>query len=292
VESINLVGMHDPQLTGTMQDDPLPATEETPSFWRAQGGWQHPDNVGQPLVAQLAPEVLIPPILFAARDNSHYEIAIQRMGQDLYTTLEGELWPGQTPTVTSLSPDKVTLGGSNVTMKVLGSGFGPGSVICLDGEPVVTMLTQVLALATELQVEGATEATSRTVTVRNPDGAESGSLTLSVEGSAEGSERRPVGARPSQEPGPPTGDPGMQTPPPHRETTFPETGEEDPNVKAPPPHHEGVRPEHPLPDTAPRPGDPPAEVVNPIPPAGSQPQEPPSGGRRGRRGQEGAPDTE
>lgn len=246
MESIILVGMDDPQLTGSMQDDPPPAAPGQPRFWHAQGGWQSPEEVGQPLVAMLADGAPVPRILQQARDVSGYEIALQRLGTLVYTDLEGEVWPGQTPTITSLEPAEVRLGEPNVTLRVLGTGFGQGSQICLDGEPVTTTLTQVVALATELQVEAAGDARSRQVTVRNPDGQESAAQTLSVQaGESPGDREMPVTAAPAQAPptpDPDAEDPNVQAPPPHQEPYVPDKEGEDPNVQAPPPHREPPSP--------------------------------------------------
>jgi hypothetical protein len=186
MQSIQVYGYQDPQLTGTLQDDPLPAAPGHPGFWDAQGGWKSPEDLGTPLVARLPSTAEVPQILFEARDGTGYEVHLFSTDTLEYTTLEGGPIPGPQPQLTELSSTSATIGGPDVLLKVSGTGFSRGALIVWNGTPESTT---VVTLETTINMASATTPGSYPVAVVNPDGQVSEPLMFEIQEPAARSRR-------------------------------------------------------------------------------------------------------
>jgi hypothetical protein len=196
MESIAVTGLNDPQLTGTLQDDPAPASPEHPGFWASAGGWKTPEEVGKPLVVRLSSPTPAPLLCFAARDTSGYEVIIFNDDTFEYTTLEGVPVPGPAPVLTELSSTSAIIGGPNVLLKASGTGFSRGAQLTFNGGLEATSVT---TLETTINMASATTPGSYPVTVKNPDGQESEPLMFTL---TEPVARRGRAAEPEPDPKP------------------------------------------------------------------------------------------
>lgn len=167
MQSIQVYGYQDPQLTGTLQDDPEPAQPGTPGFWDSSGGWKSPADVAKPLVVRLPSTTDVPRICFDARDTSGYEVIILNTDVLEYTTLEGVPIASAAPVITALSSTSATIGGPDVLLTVEGTGFRRGALITFNGTEEVTTIA---ALQTTIAMASATTPGSYEVRVVNQDG--------------------------------------------------------------------------------------------------------------------------
>lgn len=186
MNSIQVTGYQDPQLTGTLQDDPEPAAPGTPGFWDSQGGWKSPEDVGKPLVARLPSTTDVPQLLFDARDTSGYEVILLNTDVLEYTTLEGVPVDSAAPVLTALSSTSAPIGGPDVLLTVEGTGFRRGALITFNGAEEVTTIA---ALQTTINMASATTPGSYAVTVKNQDGQESEPLMFEIQEPAARSRR-------------------------------------------------------------------------------------------------------
>lgn len=164
MQSIQVYGLHDPQLTGTLQDDPAPAEPGTPGFWDSQGGWKSPEDVGKPLVARLPSVAEVPRLLFDARDTSGYEVLIFNEDVLELTTLEGEPVESAPLVLTALSSTSATIGGPDVLLTVTGTGISRAALIMFNGSEEST---RIAALETTINMASATTPGSYEVRVIN-----------------------------------------------------------------------------------------------------------------------------
>lgn len=170
MNSITVHGLHDPQLVGTFQDDPLPAEPGKPGFWNSvTGGWQSPEEVGKPLFVRLPSPTPVPQILFDARDVSGFEVLV--FNEDVYefTTLEGVPVDSAPPVLTALSSTSAHIGGPDVLLKVEGTGFSRGALIMFNGAEESTRL---VGLETTINMASATTPGSYEVRVVNKNTGE------------------------------------------------------------------------------------------------------------------------
>lgn len=198
MESIQVTGYQDPQLAGTLQDDPAPAAPGRPRFWDSSGGWKSPDDVGKPLVARVPTAGPPAQILLAARDVSGYEVLLFQEDTLTYTTLEGAPLPGPQPVLTALSSESALIGGPDVALVVTGTGLSRGAVILFNGSEEAT---EVVSLETTVSMASATTPGEYPVVVRNPDGQESAPLMFTLTEAVAARRRSPT-PEPDPEPEP------------------------------------------------------------------------------------------
>jgi len=196
MESIQVTGFQDPQLSGTLQDDPAPAAPGHPGFWDSSGGWKSPEDVGKPLVVRVPTAGPPPQLLLDARDTSGYEVLLFQEDTLTYTNLEGVPLPGPRPVLSGLSSTSAIIGGPDVALVVTGTGLSRGAMLLFNGSEEAT---EVVSLQTTIAMATATTPGSYPVVVRNPDGQESEPLMFEITEAAAVRRRNPV---PDPEPEP------------------------------------------------------------------------------------------
>ena len=187
MQSIQVSGLHDPQLTGTLQDDPEPAAPGRPLFWDPAQGFRSPPDVGKALVARLPSSTPAPPLLYDARDVSGYEVLVFNTDTLDYTSLEGVPVASAPPVLTALSTTSALIGGPDVLLKVEGTGFSRGALIMFNG---AEESTRIVGLETTISMATATTPGSYEVRVVNTtDGQMSEPLLFEIQEPAAGSRR-------------------------------------------------------------------------------------------------------
>ena len=89
------------------------------------------------------------------------------------------------PTVSALVPNTATIGDPSFTLKVQGTGFGPGSVIIFNGNDEPTTFVSPTEVTTGVNMAVWTAPSAPLpVLVRHADGRESGSLPFTFEAAA------------------------------------------------------------------------------------------------------------
>ena len=90
------------------------------------------------------------------------------------------------PTLTTLSPSSATAGGPDLTLTVNGSNFASGSVVRWNGAPRNTTFVSATRLTAAIPAADIAAAGSASVTVQNPGGAGSNTLTFTIASSPGG----------------------------------------------------------------------------------------------------------
>ena len=90
------------------------------------------------------------------------------------------------PTLTTLSPSSAAAGGPDFTLTVNGSNFASGSVVRWNGAPRNTTFVSATRLTAAIPAADIAAAGSASVTVQNPGGAGSNTLTFTIASSPGG----------------------------------------------------------------------------------------------------------
>jgi len=85
-----------------------------------------------------------------------------------------------TPTISSLSPNPVTAGGSGFSLVVNGAGFLTGAAVQWNGAPLGTSYVSSTQLSATVPPNLIANAGTASVTVVNPDGGASNALTITI----------------------------------------------------------------------------------------------------------------
>jgi hypothetical protein len=84
--------------------------------------------------------------------------------------------PGVVPTISELSPDKVSAGGPGFTLTVNGTSFGSKAVVEWNGAAQTTTFVTAKQLVTTIPASGVATAGTVAVTVTNPGTPGSGGI--------------------------------------------------------------------------------------------------------------------
>jgi hypothetical protein len=87
--------------------------------------------------------------------------------------------PG-TPTLTSLTPARVIVGGPDFQLLVQGSNFGPGSTVRVNGSPRATTFVAIDTLKASILASDIATVGSAVITVANTDAVSAASLTVQI----------------------------------------------------------------------------------------------------------------
>jgi uncharacterized protein (TIGR03437 family) len=85
------------------------------------------------------------------------------------------------PTLTSMTPSSITAGSASATLTVNGTGFAAGALVLWNGTPLATTFVNTRQLTTTVPGSLYSGLLSAAVTVSNPGGAVSNSLTVNIE---------------------------------------------------------------------------------------------------------------
>ncbi|WP_322494572.1 IPT/TIG domain-containing protein, partial [Chloroflexus sp.] len=84
------------------------------------------------------------------------------------------------PTITSVSPNSITVGTTDITLTINGNNFENGAIVRWNGTPLATTFVSATQLTATLPATQRGTAGTGNVTVVNPGGGESSTVTVTI----------------------------------------------------------------------------------------------------------------